>query len=213
MKRFGETLVHAQASELVRRILEADDDRENLRWRTGPAHKKFGGSLAGLDTAWQMLQQQKREQEPARPQLPKPAPKPAPKAAPAPRLPRPGYVRIVQFDRERDVPAVSLQPSTNWTSLAGEGHLKQRMAERIDEPDQPDFFETIQRMLDMDIMVPARGHWTLKMPGGYGIFGDGDQGISATSKRDPISRAQQLVENPAMDEYQNRRWLPSRRSL
>ena len=115
---------------------------------------------------------------------------------------------------------VRLLPPTMWTSFTAmadddRSHGRQQFMDRVDENDVVTFCEAMSRLVKnrVPIMVPNDRHWALKMPGGYAIFGQNEQGATCSNKRDKIAASQMLIENPTMTARENARWEQDRRSL
>ena len=89
-----------------------------------------------------------------------------PKPQPAPQPPK-GWVRLL--------------PASSWRIFRKHG--VKRFMERVDEADEDDFIAAFQKLHSSTIYVPPTDHWVLKMPNGYGIFGEKDEGASVCEKR------------------------------
>ena len=123
-------------------------------------------------------------------------------------------VKVLWHERIVEVPAVRTKSPRLWTSFITDAvHGMQNFTERVDEDDQPDFIFAFRDLLTKPVLVPAKGHWALKMPGGYALLGEVDEAVTCTKKRQIISWDQQLTENPNMTDLQTRQWGMARKGL
>ena len=114
-----------------------------------------------------------------------------------------------------------LLPPTMWASFTAQdekdqrAHGRKQFMKRVDDADVATFCEAMSRLVKnrIPIMVPDNQHWALKMPGGYAIFGERQEGVTCSSKRETIAFSQMIIENPTMTELENRQWEAARRSL
>jgi hypothetical protein len=84
-------------------------------------------------------------------------------------------------------------------------HGMQEFLDNVAAQDVPAFCDAMLEMQSKVITVPD-GKWCLKMPGGYGIYGEDGQGRSVLGKTEAKVADSQLVDNPVMSPVQNRNW-------